>query len=1169
MDVSFMLNRVIGRIEAMAASCYSGNPQSQLANQRVDHLSIFNLVEKLTSTASWIENDKYHYSGSLMQHSAMQAARLTSVVHLLLSEMKGCHREAAFCLLFSCKLLRSALQSAIPTPFIQKGFHFCCRWITDVFESLGSYGVNTSLLRLKVSWHVEDHIYSVIKSRLLCHRCIHWMCSSSSLRPSVTVKWSKCKGTSSDVLELLVAIVLHSMSHSYRAGFSTSSNSSRQDVNSQTIEEQKNIQDWDTEPTPAVAATVFHRLAGEHVELSSCWPGTLLMDIPNSRELEYIPITYVGATVTTGLPRAPRAGIDPACGLLVALFDCSLEISTLSPGIALEISRSAPQRQDNGEQQLLLPVEHQVLLSFAESLVRSGVGFVGCQRRVHPYLARQLRRRGITCLSRVSVRFIGALQRLSGARLLASFTPLLSPLTPLSTRTTENRAAGGGAGGGGGGAAAAGKTREGLQGGDGRGGNGQDAHSAGGASLFSPPDENCGVGCLDPSYLGYLHSVSRINIGDSIMVCARGFGAAESPVCISRMNIIDSVHLNLDSSSDPGRAEAKGAFAEFITSRPDLLLKFNFNTSQDMDPSVCQNATAAVASGSAAARFIAGVEARRVTVTSVVVSAPTLQLCAALEEALRDCQQLLQTLRKDPYVLPGNGIWQAGLAHGLLEHYSLANRQNGTALSAAPNGGAGSASAGTDGRAVSPSAHCDVRNAGAGSASAGTDGRAVSPSAHCDVRNAGAGSASAGTDGRAVSPSAHCDVRNAGAGSASAGTDGRAVSPSAQCDARNGRNDIGKDESYRKATVPRTTTRSQRFIQAAIEVFCHQLLQCTAVAETTMSTGSMWPTGISERSTLDAAWPPTITSLAKTSDGGDGDSGDEGAVTEDRIVFRGLNGCMVSALRYGVPTAPLPLTFSTSGAQAMVSELPLPLPLPSPSIQVHLAPSSMPAGALVAKESRDARKDLPSYAQKLGSGAKQPMPIPSMYANAGDDDDSSSSSSSAKQPMPIPSMYANAGDDDDSSSSSSSAKQPMPIPSMYANAGDDDDSSSSSSGDENENDNPKSGVRVAAAVINQEFKYHRQHLPKQSQYNEHPYPHHQRQSRNGHEQLSQCGHEQQPRSQPHVHEHRYVQVLESGGAAVELFGPNLKAVRLAVEMACALLDIDAVVEVVPEERELS
>jgi TCP-1/cpn60 chaperonin family len=120
--------------------------------------------------------------------------------------------------------------------------------------------------------------------------------------------------------------------------------------------------------------------------------------------------------------------------LIVAIFENSLELSELS-NYFLEIDRDAEQTEPRGKRTSIKSLEYKFLDGIAHVLNLSKVTLVACQRRIHPYLVRILKKVGIICLPRLSIRYCGALQRLCGARQLVSFPisqNMSCPLDPSS-----------------------------------------------------------------------------------------------------------------------------------------------------------------------------------------------------------------------------------------------------------------------------------------------------------------------------------------------------------------------------------------------------------------------------------------------------------------------------------------------------------------------------------------------------------------------------------------------------------------------------------------------------------------------------------------------------------------------------------------------------------------
>jgi chaperonin GroEL (HSP60 family) len=106
----------------------------------------------------------------------------------------------------------------------------------------------------------------------------------------------------------------------------------------------------------------------------------------------------------------------------IAIFEASLEIPTLNGGISLEIEQTGGADPSLS----LMEAERQTLEAYANIVSRSGVEVLFCQKRIHAYLNNLLERRGIMTIQRVSIRYVSALARLSGARLLGELAPIAS-----------------------------------------------------------------------------------------------------------------------------------------------------------------------------------------------------------------------------------------------------------------------------------------------------------------------------------------------------------------------------------------------------------------------------------------------------------------------------------------------------------------------------------------------------------------------------------------------------------------------------------------------------------------------------------------------------------------------------------------------------------------------
>jgi len=194
---------------------------------------------------------------------------------------------------------------------------------------------------------------------------------------------------------------------------------------------------------PDSPAIVYHTVVGP-IQKSTVLTATLLMDIPLIREMHRL------------LDRKRNHG------LIVALFECSLELLAGSDKQTIELTMESANKDSQAS------TEHIMLKDFAQILARSHVQVVCCQKRVHPYLVRQLKVLNILCISRVSVKYMGALVRLSGARQLTTM-PIIGS---------------------------------------------QHSHSY----------------LLDPSSLGYLHKVEVVQVYGKPFLVAEGFNPTDTPL---------------------------------------------------------------------------------------------------------------------------------------------------------------------------------------------------------------------------------------------------------------------------------------------------------------------------------------------------------------------------------------------------------------------------------------------------------------------------------------------------------------------------------------------------------------------------------------------------------------------------------------------------------------
>lgn len=104
----------------------------------------------------------------------------------------------------------------------------------------------------------------------------------------------------------------------------------------------------------------------------------------------------------------------------IAIFESSLELPVIDSNVDLEIETSA----HHAEFPVFHASERKILLTFADAIHSSGVGVLFCQRRIPSFLADALEKRGVMAIQRVSIRYIAALSRLTGAALLGALDPV-------------------------------------------------------------------------------------------------------------------------------------------------------------------------------------------------------------------------------------------------------------------------------------------------------------------------------------------------------------------------------------------------------------------------------------------------------------------------------------------------------------------------------------------------------------------------------------------------------------------------------------------------------------------------------------------------------------------------------------------------------------------------
>jgi hypothetical protein len=360
-DISEIVFEICSALEAACSSLFCNNICGVSFKTHPDTIiySVKELLDHLNKVYSDQESTK-----------SREYRCILSVLRLILT--KSCtleSRHSIFCLLLMSKLVKNAQKYQVSVTGLLKSYKAALSLIHK--DSLGS------VLR-SVVWSSQCDVEHIVRSKLLEHQQLRTMTFTGKLTASNNIFHMSC------LVDSVVQVFLAAMHE-----------------------------------TPATAAepfcVVYHTTSGASAtDLRSC-PDTLYLDIPLPRELTSTIEKYAQMHKGSSQPPPP---------LVVALFECSLELSdfqSTGQSISIASSASSSARNDSSSNSSSsVPVEYALLSSFVAALQLCHVTLVACQKRVHPYLLRLLSRAGIRCIPRVSVRFIGALQRLSGARLLGS-----------------------------------------------------------------------------------------------------------------------------------------------------------------------------------------------------------------------------------------------------------------------------------------------------------------------------------------------------------------------------------------------------------------------------------------------------------------------------------------------------------------------------------------------------------------------------------------------------------------------------------------------------------------------------------------------------------------------------------------------------------------------------
>ena len=288
---------------------------------------------------------------------------MTSTVFYKLMSSVTNDSSGWFALLFSCKLITASLGSQLTISTIIRGFSSALMMASEELSIKEAVRSNENRLQLfKLSWDDLNNILCVIKTSL-------------STRHVLQMSQSQIESISINLLTAFLSSV-----------------------------------DDDKQK----CSIIYRQSAGPPIENMIVLENSLLMDIPIPSALQH---PGIGG-------RGKRMSSCRFEDLVVAIYENSLEIPE-SPNFSFEINdhgrnsdeKILPQREVTSIKSL----EYLFMEDVAAVFVRSKVTLVACQRRIHPYLIRILQRSGIICLPRLSIRFCGALQRMSGARQLLSF----------------------------------------------------------------------------------------------------------------------------------------------------------------------------------------------------------------------------------------------------------------------------------------------------------------------------------------------------------------------------------------------------------------------------------------------------------------------------------------------------------------------------------------------------------------------------------------------------------------------------------------------------------------------------------------------------------------------------------------------------------------------------
>ena len=127
--------------------------------------------------------------------------------------------------------------------------------------------------------------------------------------------------------------------------------------------------------------------------------------------------TVFNDTVVLDIPKVSH--MVSKKNLFILIVESSLELPELPSSVNIETTAT------NESNDFLEIAENAFCRTVVEKCVAVGIGAIFCQRRIHPFLVKELNNRGIIAIPRVSIRFVSLIARLSGALLLGEFGSFL------------------------------------------------------------------------------------------------------------------------------------------------------------------------------------------------------------------------------------------------------------------------------------------------------------------------------------------------------------------------------------------------------------------------------------------------------------------------------------------------------------------------------------------------------------------------------------------------------------------------------------------------------------------------------------------------------------------------------------------------------------------------